>query len=117
MPTIEQILNGPKEIANTWRAVAIVWHAYFATLAVILICRIRLSRRVFGILLGLPLLSISILAWTYTNPFNGTIFGLIGILVISVSTKLSRDNVQIAPLWAMVPGALIFIRLGLPSFP
>lgn len=109
MPTVEQILSGLREIANTWRAVAIIWHAYFAALAVVLVFGIRPSKRVFGISLGLPLLSVSIIAWASLNPFNGILFALIGIIFIYISTRLPREKVQAAPLWILIPGTLMFI--------
>jgi len=34
MPTPEQVLSGLREIANTWRWLAIAWHAYLAVLVV-----------------------------------------------------------------------------------
>ncbi len=80
MPTIEKILNGLKDIVRTWRAMAVLWHAYFAVFIVALILGLRPSRRPAGILLGLPLLSVSILAWISANRFNGIVFGLISIL-------------------------------------
>jgi len=33
MPTIEQILNGLKEIANSWQVFAVFSHAYFAAVS------------------------------------------------------------------------------------
>jgi hypothetical protein len=109
MPTVEQILIGLKEIANTWQTVAIFWHVYFAAIIIVLIFGIRPSKRIGGILLGLPLLSVSIIAWVSSNPFNGMIYGLISIIVFYISTKLPRENVQVAPLWVWIPGILMFI--------
>jgi hypothetical protein len=109
MPTVEQILIGLKEIANTWQTVAIFWHAYFAAITIVLIVGIRPSKRIGGILLGLPLLSVSIIAWASSNPFNGMIYALISIIVIYISTKLPRENVQVAPLWVLIPGIIMFI--------
>lgn len=68
MPTPEQVLSGFREIASTWRWLAIAWHAYLAVLVVGLVLGVRLSRRVTGILVALPLLSVSALAWRSGNP-------------------------------------------------
>lgn len=109
MPTGEQILTGLTEIANTWWPVAVVWHLYFGVLAGVLLLGIRPSKRVSGILLGLPLVSVSSIAWLASNPFNGIVFAILGIIMIGISAKLPRVRVQIAPLWAVIPGIIMFI--------
>jgi hypothetical protein len=108
MPTPDEILSGLSEIANTWRVLAIFWHVYFGVLALLLLQGARPSRRVVGVLLGLPLLSVSVLAWINGNPFNGTFFAVSGIALIAISTRLSHDRVRVAPLWAATLGALLF---------
>jgi hypothetical protein len=60
------------------------------------------------VLLGLPLLSVSALAWIHRNPFNGTFFAVSGIALIALSTRLSHDRVWVAPWWAATAGALLF---------
>ena len=109
MPTAEQILLGLKEVANNWRPLAIFWHVYFAALVMILTSGIRPARRTAGLLLGLPLLSVSIAAWTVSNPFNGVVYAIIGVLVIYLSTRLPRENVRLAPLPIMIPGIILFL--------
>lgn len=109
MLTGEQILLGLKEIANSWRPLAVFWHAYFAVLAIALILHLRPLKRLGGYLLALPLLSVSIIAWTSSNPFNGIVFLLISILFIYLSTKLAPEKVQFAPLWIMIPGIIMFL--------
>jgi hypothetical protein len=108
MPTPDEILSGLSEIANTWRVLAIFWHVYFGVLALLLLQGARPSRRFVGVLLGLPLLSVSVLAWINGNPFNGTFFAMSGIALIAISTRLSHDRVRVAPLWAATLGALLF---------
>jgi hypothetical protein len=109
MPTVEQILAGLSEIADKWRVLAIVWHVYFGALALGLVVGARPSKRLAGILLGLPLLSVSALAWVSGNPFNGTFFALSGAALIVISSRLPRESVSIGPLWAVIPGAFMFI--------
>lgn len=108
MPTPDEILNGLSEIANTWRVLAIFWHVYFGILMLVLIRGARPPRRVAGVLLGLPLLSVSVLAWINGNPFNGTSFAVSGIALIALSTKLPLDRVRVAPWWTATVGALLF---------
>jgi hypothetical protein len=108
MPTAEQILAGLHDIANGWRGLAILWHAYFAVLGVGLVMGARPSRRLSGLLLSLPLLSVSALAWLAGNPFNGTIFALAGIVLLALASRLPRAKIQCAPSWAAIPGLLMF---------
>ena len=109
MPTADQILASLKEISNSWTSIAIFWHIYFAVLAVTLMSGKRLSKQIHGILLGIPLLSVSILAWAYSNPFNGIVFAVVGIALIYVSSKLPRDAIQIGPLWMIIMGVALFM--------
>jgi hypothetical protein len=108
MPAPEEILAGLRAISNSWRVLAVVWHLYFAAFALALLLGALPSNRSAGMLLGLPLLSVSILAWIFANPFNGTFFALAGAALIAISSRLPREAVRIAPLWAVVPGALMF---------
>ncbi len=109
MPAPELILNGLSNIANQWWLLAAAWHAYFAVLIVGLILGVRPSKRVAGILLALPLLSVSVLAWTAANPFNGALLGLAGVALIVLAFRLPDEPIQIAPLWVVVAGALMFV--------
>ncbi len=109
MPTVDQILLGLKETANRWQAVAICWHIYFSSITIVLLSGIRPSKRVSGLLVALPLLSVSMIAWESSNPFNGLIYALVGLAVLHISTRLPREKTQIAPLWLLIPGILMFI--------
>jgi len=109
MPTPEEILNGLKEIANAWQLLAILWHGYFATLALILILGARPSKRLVGLLLVMPLFSVSALAWVSANPFNGAFFSFSGVALLIILIRLPKENIRIAPLWATVIGAIMFL--------
>lgn len=63
MPTADQLLDGLREIAKTWKAISILWQIYFGVFAVALAIGYRPSRRLAGLLLGLPFLSVSASAW------------------------------------------------------
>ena len=107
MPSIEQILAGLSEIVNKWQIVAIFWHLYFGVLAIFLITRIRMAKRWAGVMLSLPLLSVSAIAWMSSNPFNGMIFAVTGLLLIIFSRRLPDKNVTFAPLWLVAPGIIL----------
>lgn len=108
MPTPEQILNGLSTIVNQWQVLAIAWHVYFAILVGGLLLGIRPSKRTAGILLALPLLSVSILAWVSANPFNGIFFTVVGVTLLWIATRLPQQKVQIAPMWLIIAGTLMF---------
>ncbi len=109
MPTPEQILNGLHTIANQWQWVAVLWHIYFALIAVGLVGNLRPSKRLGGILLGLPLLSVSVLAWSAANPVNGTLFALAGVALLAIALRFPGERVDIAPFWGMSAGVLLFL--------
>lgn len=108
MPTPEQILNGLSAIANQWQMLAIAWHVYFAILVGSLVLGIRPSKRSAGVLLALPLFSVSVLAWISANPFNGIFFAIVGVALLWIATRLPQERVHIAPMWLVGAGALMF---------
>lgn len=107
MPSQDEILAGLTVIVNRYEWLAIFWHLYFAAMTIILIAKRDFSKRWAGIALGLPMLSVSAIAWLSANPFNGFIFAIAGILLVAVSFRLPRENVAFAPLWLMVPGIIL----------
>lgn len=109
MPTPEQILSGLSRISNDWQILAIIWHIYFLLIAAALISGYRPSKKLTGILLSLPVFSVSILAWWYGILFNGLIYAVIGILLIIISIRISSENVSFGSLWIVVPGILLFL--------
>jgi hypothetical protein len=109
MPTPTQILDGLSAIANQWQMAAIVWHVFFAFLAVALALGIRPSKRTGGLLLVLPLFSVSVLAWISGNLFNGILFALAGIALLLVALRLPQEPVHIAPVWLVGVGTLLFV--------
>lgn len=108
MPTSEEILAGLSRISNDWALLAIGWHVYFGTLVATLISGLRLSRRLAGALLAIPLLSVSALAWTDGNPFNGTVFGVVALILGAVSLRLSPEPTRWGGSWPLIAGAVLF---------
>ena len=109
MPSTEQLLAALKHIANAWRPLAVAWHVHFAVLAGMLVTGLRPPRLLTGVLLGLPLLSVSSVAWLSGNPFNGAVYALVAVLLIFFSFRLRSGRVRIAPPWLLVPGTLMFL--------
>lgn len=108
MPAPDQILNALTALANQWKPLAIAWHLYFAVL-VGLVITLRPSRRLMGILLSLPLISVSVLAWYSGNPFNGALFAVAAIALIVLAARLPDERVQVAPAWIAGAGAVMFV--------
>jgi len=108
MPAAGQLLGGLANIANSWKAVALFWHLYFGAIVLILVLGIRSMKRTTGLLLAFPLFSVSAMAWMAANPFNGAVFALLGILLVSVSVRLGRDSVKISRRCFFIAGAFMF---------
>jgi hypothetical protein len=107
MPTSESILSGLSTIANEATAVAVLWHVVlFAALAA-LIRGWRPARRTAGCLLALPLASVSMAAFVFGNPFNGSIFAFLSALLAVLGRRLGTQRVALATPWIAASGALL----------
>lgn len=109
MPSADQILSALHQIANQWQVLAVMWHLYFGVLVMGLMVGQRPSKRVGALLLGIPLFSVSILAWITANPFNGAIFALVGLALIALAWRLPNEAIQLAPTWGVAAGVLMFL--------
>lgn len=107
MPTPEQILQGLTAISNEARWVAISWHAVALALGFALLLGWRPPQRVFGLVLALPLLSASIAAWAFRNPFNGTTILLVALVMVVTALRSSTKPIGPGPTWTIVSGALM----------
>ena len=117
MPTSQQIVEGLGELANGWRNVAIAWHVALGALLLAMLRGWRPGRRLTGLLLAIPIASVSALAWTAENPFNGTLFGLVAAALARVALRLPSTPIRIAPPWMAIPGsALIAFGWVYPHF-
>ena len=108
MPSAEQILAGLKNISDSWGTLAILWHAYFAAIALALILGVRPPKRLEGFLLVPPLVSVSVLAWLAGNPFNGAVFAALALLLLLLAYGLGCEPVSIAPIGFLFPGLALF---------
>ena len=117
MPTPEQIHRSLSDIANSWQLIAILWHLFFGLIAIGLIKGARPTKRFTGILLILPLLSVSALAWLSGNPFSGIVFAASGAVLFCIALRLPASGVKVARWWATVPGVLLVVfGWGCPHF-
>ena len=117
MPSANEILSGLTSIANEWRAVAVLWHVYFAALLIAMAVRWNISVRVFATLLLLPLLSVSALAWISHNPFNAAVFAALSMALLSIARDLPGERVSIgSPLSVLAGIALVAFGWMYPHF-
>jgi hypothetical protein len=98
MPTPAQILIGLASISNQMVILAPIWHMLLALIIIAVLMGWRPTRKAGAIALAVPLLSVSILAWKFKNPFNGGVFLidfvlLIGTLLLLVQTLTQKESI------------------------
>jgi len=108
MPSAEEILEGLGTIANAWQALAVLWHVYFGLFAAAALRGWRPPIRLVGALLIPPLASVSVLAWMQGNPFNGTLFGVLSVVLVGLLRGMSAKPVMPASPLFLVLGSLLF---------
>jgi hypothetical protein len=60
-----------------------------------------------GYLLAAPVVSVSAVAWAAGNPFNGTTFAVLALLLIGIARALPEEAVDIASRTVLLPGAVL----------
>jgi hypothetical protein len=109
MPSADTILVGLTAVANQWRPLAIGWHVALAALMLAMLGGWRPSNRAAVGLLTLPLLSVSGMAWASGNPFNGTTFASLALLVAWFAAGLSTEAVRLSSPPVAFSGALLLM--------
>lgn len=112
MTRIEQILSGVQTIVNEYSVAAIIWHALFYFLVAALLLRWLPSNKILGILLCLPLISVSVFAWISGNPFNGSLFAIAAILLFTFGLRAPDQAVTTSQLVFFISGILM-VTFGL----
>lgn len=87
MTSIEQILSSVQSTVDKFWIIAVIWHVLFYSLIVALLLKWSPPKKLSGILLCLPLLSVSVFSWIAGNPFNGSVFILVAILIFIFSLR------------------------------
>ena len=108
MPSAEAILSGLAAIATEWRSLAISWHVYFAALVGAFLTQ-RPPARVIGALLVIPVISVSVLAWSSGNWFNGTVFAALAVFLARGAVRMSSETEEPPARAALVTGALLIL--------
>lgn len=105
MPGVEVMLFRLAEIAGRHWSLAAVWHVATAVVLVATALSWRPSRRQAGLLVTTPLLSVALLAFLNGNPFNGTVFALLTLILAVISRRLVAEPV-------VLPGRAGLIAAG-----
>jgi hypothetical protein len=117
MPSSETIVAGATAIANEWRTVAIAWHVVLAVVLAAIFCGWRPSNRVVAYGLSTPFLSVSTAAWVGGNPFNGTVFAALSVVLLALCRRLSNEPVRFAaPIFAAPGAVLVAFGSAYPHF-
>jgi hypothetical protein len=88
---------------------AIFWHLYLGAFVIGLVLGWRPSKRIYGILLSIPLFSVSGLAWSSMNPFNGALFAIVGLILLVLALRMPDEQIQVGPTWAVAAGMFMFL--------
>jgi hypothetical protein len=109
MPDKEQILVSLQTIANQYSMIATLWHVAILVFIALLAFRLAPSNQLLGILISLPLISVAVFAWISGNPFNGSVFALLGVLVLIFGFRAPATAVETSPLPFLIIGILMVI--------
>jgi hypothetical protein len=102
-----EILSGLERIANEAFVYAILWHLLIGSISAALWLGWRPSPRLAGGLLCLPLVSVSGFAWAFGNPFNGSSFALVAVLLGWLAWRAPRGDVRRSLPWTTALGGLL----------
>jgi hypothetical protein len=111
MPKTEEILNGLQTIVDNQSIIAILWHIAFYFFIICLFVNWHPTNRVMSILLCLPVISVAVLAWSYGNPFNGTLFSILAILIVAFAFRSTGMRVSFSA-WPFMLIGIIMIAFG-----
>ena len=109
MPKKDDIIDGLQSIVNDYSTFAIIWHVIFYLLLAGLMANWDPSNKLLGILICLPLVSVAVFAWLNGNPFNGSLFTLMTILICIFSVRGSNEPVVVSQLPFMIIGILMIV--------
>lgn len=117
MPSSKDILENLSTIANGAIVIAVAWHVVSAVAVIALLTRWRPANRTAAALLSLPLISVSITAWVFANPFNGAIFALAALGLVMLAARGNTTPVRIGSGTSVALGlALLLYAWVYPHF-
>jgi hypothetical protein len=115
--TVESILSWATAVANDWRWLAMWWHIAFAALVIALVSGSYPTRRLLGLVLALPVISVAVLAWISRNPFNAFSFTVLAVLLLRAAMCLPQATVVAASSgWLLAGVGLLGFGWTYPHF-
>ena len=99
MPEPDQILADLARVANRFLPLAVAWHVALLVAAAALAFGARPGARGASLLLVAPLVSVSALAWTTSNPFNGVVFAALALALTLIGVRLPTGPATRAHGW------------------
>jgi hypothetical protein len=111
MPKTEEILKGLQTIVDNQYALAVMWHIAFYFLIICFVVNWHPSNKLLGILLCLPVISVAVLAWSYSNPFNGLLFSILAILIFIFAQRTSGMRISYST-WPFIVVGIMMITFG-----
>jgi len=107
MPTPDALVNSLALVTNEWRWLATAWHATILAILAYAFWR-RPSQRTIAMLLALPMISVSALAWWSGNPFNGAVFMALALLMVLSATRMDKREIAVGPPVRAAAGMVLF---------
>jgi hypothetical protein len=104
-----EILEGLQATVNDYSTIAIIWHAVFYILIILLLTIWKPTNRLFGTLLCIPLLSVAVISWISGNPFNGLSFSILAILILLSGLSASKEPISFTLFPSGVIGILMIV--------
>lgn len=109
-PSAADILSGLHAITGRWTEIAALWHIAVGALLAALLGGWSPLRARLGLLLALPLLSVSVLAWDAGNAFNALLFLIAASALTGGAAALPRMRLHRAR------NAFAVLGLGMIAF-
>lgn len=107
MPSSSAILQVLTQAANEFTWLALLFHLYIAVLVLLVLSGVGIGKRLSALLLCVPLISVSVLAWVSNSPFNGFVFAAAALVLMILSRRMARTAVLLAPLPILIAGLAV----------
>ena len=104
--SVDAILDAASAIANEWQGVAAAWHVIYVAIVALILYR-AVSRAAVAACLAVSALSVAVLAWWSGNPFNTSVFAVVGIVMLRLAAKMRSTPILLGSRWQVVAGLLL----------
>ncbi len=104
--SVDAILSSLSAITNEWRDVAMAWHVVFAVLVVSIVSR-AMRRDAAAFVLAAAALSVAALAAWSGNPFNASVFLVVGVIMLRLAATMRAAPMVFGTRLEMVAGILL----------